>query len=622
MDRARLDAWLARAISGLLIAILVTAPLAMGSLRDQEFFWLQMLGVLAGLLWLWRLWLTPAQKIFLPPIVWPLAAFCIYAIIRCFTADLEYLARKELVRVLFYFLFFFLVLNHFRNARVADLAVGILLVLGMALSVYALRQYLTGTNAIWHYVRPGYGFRGSGTFIYPNHFAGFAEMLLALGLGYVFLGTGSKWRRIFLVYCCVWLVLGIYVSLSRAGWIAMLLSLLVLLPVLLRNRQRQVLAFILFFALLVAGLVWELRTGEITARLTGIGAKISTSPLSARQVLWTGAYKVWQTNPLFGAGPAHFDERFRVHRPLGFQFRPGNAHCDYLNVLADWGLVGAALLAAALVLYLVPAARVWVKTVLDPTALNAATTNFFALTCGGLAATVALLAHSLVDYQWYAPGVMVLFISVIAMVVGQTHANRFEYSLRMPLSGVLIAFALFLTYQGVKSVREHHWLDQARRAALFDDRVKVLERAFAIEPTNFDTAYQLGENYRLLSWEGGENYRELANKAIQWFDRAAALNAFDPFPPLRKAMCLDWLKRPNEAEPFIKRALALDPHHEQVHAIAGWHYFQVENFDKARHHFYEASKANWRGNPIAMHYLPLLDARSAQNTNKPTGHTP
>src|SRR5688572_20496397 len=315
MDRARLDAWLARAISGLLIAIVVTAVLAMGALRDQEFFWVQVLAIVAGLLWLWRLWLVPGDKVFLPPITLPLLAFCAYAIIRYFTADVEYLARKEFVRVILYMLFFLLCLNHFQNAKVRDIAVGIFIVLGMALSVYALRQYLTGTSAVWHYVRPGYAFRGSGTFIYPNNFAGFAEMSLGLGLGYVFLGSMSKWMRLFLAYCSLWLLLGIYLSFSRAGWIATLLGLLFLLPVLLRNRQRQVIAFGLFVTVLISVLAWELKTGEITERLKNLGRPDRISGLNVRPDLWSGAIKIWKTNPLWGAGPAHFEERFRAHRP-------------------------------------------------------------------------------------------------------------------------------------------------------------------------------------------------------------------------------------------------------------------------------------------------------------------
>src|SRR5437867_4090217 len=47
----------------------------------------------------------------------------------------------------------------------------------------------------------------------------------------------------------------------------------------------------------------------------------------------------------FGAGPAHFDYRFLQHRPAQteLQMRPERVHNDYLNTLADWGLIGAVL---------------------------------------------------------------------------------------------------------------------------------------------------------------------------------------------------------------------------------------------------------------------------------------
>jgi O-antigen ligase len=322
VERTSLDTWLARIIGALLIAILGTAPLVFGALRDQDFFWIQALGVCAGTLWLIRLWLNP-RPVFLPPIVWPLALFCIYGIVRWFTSDIEYLARKEVIRVLYYMMFFVIALNHFQNIKLADVTISILIALGMALSVYALRQYLTGTSVVWNQVRPSYAFRGSGTFIYPNHFAGFAEMLLALGFGYVFLGRLSKWLRIFLAYCLLWLVTGIYFSFSRAGWIVTIGGLLILLPVLFRNRRRQIVAFALCFVFLVGGLVWELRTRQITRRFTDIGKIEPHSALNVRVGLWMSAYQIWQEQPLWGGGPGHFDERFRAYRTMWFQARAG-----------------------------------------------------------------------------------------------------------------------------------------------------------------------------------------------------------------------------------------------------------------------------------------------------------
>ncbi|HKQ40099.1 MAG TPA: O-antigen ligase family protein [Verrucomicrobiae bacterium] len=607
VDRARLDAWLGWFIGALLIASLVTGPILFGALRDQDFFWIQALGVVAAVTWVVRLWLVP-RTIFLPALVWPLAAFCVYAIVRYYTSDVEYLARKEVMRVLFYMVFFVLALNHFRDAKAADIAVAVLLVVCMGLSVWALRQYLTDSKHVWHLIRPSYAHRGSGTFIYPNHFAGFAEMLLALAFGYVFLGTWSKWTRMFFGYCMLWIALGIYTSLSRAGWVATIGALVILMPVLLRNRQRQIVAFAVLVVLLIAGLFAELSTHQITNRLHGVLQNDPITGFHSRRALWHGAYQMWRDHPLWGGGPGHFDERFRAYRTRLFQFSAGQAHCDYLNVLADWGAVGALLLIPALVLYLWPLSKHWIKTVLDPTALNTTTTNYFALTCGGFAGTVALLAHAAVDYQWYAPGVMLTFIAIVAMLIAQTQGARWNFHARLPVTIIVVPLVVLQAIEGAKSFREQYWINKAHYAGSMDERIKNLERAFAVDPSDFRTAYWIGESYRTGSFEGGANYKELAEKAMVWLDHSARLNRFDPYPHMRKAMCLDWLKRYDEGEREIQTALALDPEHYLVLSIAGWHYFQVGDDTKSVKYFIASNERN-QSNPMPGAYFRLLDER-------------
>ena len=287
----------------------------------------------------------------------------------------------------------------------------------------------------------------------------------------------------------------------------------------------------------------------------------------------------------------------------------GHAHCDYLQVLADWGIAGAALLLAALLMFLWPMSKHWIKTVFDPTALNATTTNYFALTCGGFAAVLALLAHSFVDYQWYAPGVMLTFIGLIAMLIAQTQSGRWNFGVRIPFTLVLVLFIALQAFQGAKSCREQYWIYKAYRARSMQQRITNLERAFAIDPANFRTAYLIGETYRTWSFEGEANYKELAERAIPWLDRAATLNRFDPYPHMRKAMCLDWLKRHGEAESEIQKALALDPKHYLVLAIAGWHYYQTEENLKALHYFIESHNHNSQNNPIVGPYFGLIDER-------------
>ena len=292
-----------------------------------------------------------------------------------------------------------------------------------------------------------------------------------------------------------------------------------------------------------------------------------------------------------------------MYRSKHFQLRPGYAHSDYLNVLADWGAIGAGLLFCAILLYLLPAGRNWLKAVLDPASLQATISNNLAITPGSFAGIVGVLAHALLDYQWYMPGVMLTFIAVVAIGLCSLQASRFQFAAPRLVSLVILLLIIVQTVQAGKSFRESRWLNNANTAKTMSDRIASLNHAIQVEPTNFQTAYMIGECYRSASWEGAENYRELAEKAIPWFDRSARLNPFDPYPHLRKAMCLDWLKRHTEAETEIQTALVLDPEYYFVLAIAGWHYFQAGNDTAALKYLTASLERNWHNNPVAEQYL-------------------
>ena len=112
MNRETLDRWCERGILGLVLAILVLGPLATGAVRPLEFLIIQ--GLTLGVLVLWgaRLWLSPRPQLLWPPICWAVAAFTILAIGRYLTADIEYVARQELIHILVYAFLFFAVLNN------------------------------------------------------------------------------------------------------------------------------------------------------------------------------------------------------------------------------------------------------------------------------------------------------------------------------------------------------------------------------------------------------------------------------------------------------------------------------------------------------------------------------
>src|SRR5512137_1882340 len=111
MNREAWDRWCERGILALVLAILVFGPLAIGATRTLPFLIIQGLTLGVMLLCGARFWLNPRPQLLWPPICWAVVGFTVYALVRYFTADIEYVARQELIRILVYVFLFLAILN-------------------------------------------------------------------------------------------------------------------------------------------------------------------------------------------------------------------------------------------------------------------------------------------------------------------------------------------------------------------------------------------------------------------------------------------------------------------------------------------------------------------------------
>src|SRR5262245_46882717 len=138
MNREVLDRWCQQGMLGLVLAILVFGPLALGAVTPTTFLVIQALTMGVILLWIARLWLNPRPQWLWPPICWVVLAFTTYVVIRYFTADLEYIARMEMVRVLVYAILFLAILNNLHRQGHTQLILLTLIFLAMTISFYAI----------------------------------------------------------------------------------------------------------------------------------------------------------------------------------------------------------------------------------------------------------------------------------------------------------------------------------------------------------------------------------------------------------------------------------------------------------------------------------------------------
>jgi O-antigen ligase len=624
IDRKQLDGWCERTILGLVLVILVFAPLAMGAVDAWAFLVVQGLTIAVMLVWALRLWLSPKPQLLWPPIGWVVLAFAVYAVARYLTADVEYVARLEMIQVVVYaFLFFGIVNNLYRQESVQTVSYTMIF-LAVGISSYAVAQLVTHSNHVWNFISP-YPGRASGTYISPNNLAGFLEMLLPLAVAYLLAGRMNAVLRILLGYAALIMAAGLAVTLSRGGWVAAAAGLLALLLALAGHRNHRWRALLLLLVLLGGGAIFVTKYLSKTAgymRHVEESESGSKFILATRFDIWTVAERMWLDHFWWGVGPAHFDCRFREYRPENVQMRPDRAHNDYLNLLADWGAAGGIIVLAGATFFVAGLARTWRHVRRSESDFGSAQSNRFAFFLGAATGLLALAVHSAADFNLHIPANALVGVTLLALLSSNLRfaTERYWLNARLPLK-ILLTVTLtggvvYLTGQEWRRGHEALWLARAERFPDYfsPQHTAALTGAFAAEPMNFETAYDIGEAYRAESFNGGDNYAALAETAMQWYVRARNLNRYDAYSYLRHGMCLDWLDRHDQAGQYFSQAEALDPNGYYTIAIVGWHYVQIGDYAAARPWF-ERSLRLGGENDIARSYLDLVGQKLVEKAS-------
>ena len=613
----------------LVLAILVFGPLAFGAVGGLAFGLIEGLTVGVLLLWGVRLWLNRRPQLLWPPICWAVLAFALYAIGRYATADVEYIARQELLRVLVYAFLFFAILNNLHRQESMQVISLTLIFLGMAIACYAVFQFLTDSKYVWN-MPTLYPHRGAGTYICPNHTAGLFEMLLPLGLAYALTGRLKPVTRIVVGYAALVILAGLVATVSRGGWVSGAVALLILSGVLAFHRTYRLPVLVLVVLVVGAGIYFVPRSMFLRVRFKQLAQAQEQGRLKEdmRVQVWQPAWRMWRDHPWWGVGPGHYDVRFRQYRPEVVQLSPYKAHNDYLNTLADWGLTGAGLLAAVIGLLAWGVAKTWRAVRLGNGTLGGKSfSNKFALVLGVSAALAAILVHSVTDFNLQIPANAILAVTLAALLSShlrfatERYWTRAGVWARLAASAVLVTGAVYLGQQEWRRTQECLYLRQAAASPNFSPaRVAWLKKAYAVEPMNSETTYAIGEAFRIQSAEGADNYRDLATQAMDWFGRTMKLNRWSGYGCLGYGWCLDWLDRSAEAERYFNRADELDPNGYFTMDSIGLHYVQLGDYAAARQMFERSLRLEWVDNPIARNYLQIVNARMMEAaTNDPTG---
>jgi tetratricopeptide (TPR) repeat protein len=103
---------------------------------------------------------------------------------------------------------------------------------------------------------------------------------------------------------------------------------------------------------------------------------------------------------------------------------------------------------------------------------------------------------------------------------------------------------------------------------------------------------------------------------MAWFTRGTNLNRFDGYNYMGYGMCLDFMERFDEAEPYFNKADELDPNGYFTMAHVGKHYVDIGNYAAARPWFERSLRLQWKSNDIAVNYLEIVKNRLLEAASK------
>lgn len=355
----------------------------------------------------------------------PVLAFSVYALIQVIpfgnlaeiagvsgisrTITLDIFWTKVFALHFFALLIFFAALLTFiDSAKRLKTVVWLITIFGFVYAFYAILQAVLSPDKIYglYDVTSKQSF---GSFVNRHNFAAYIEMAIAVPLGMMFVGAVQKDRRLLFVTAIGLMGVALILSGSRGGLAALLAEVvfLIILTTKTKNYNQFVLKIGLSVALVAIIIVGSILVGGESS-LTRISETVgSDNVTSGRTEIWNVSLQIIKNNLPFGAGIGSYSVAYTPYDTFNGLMRVEQAHNDYLQVLADAGLVGLIIGAAFLFLLF--------KTGLK----NVNTKNTFrqGVAVGALAGCFAVLVHSFFDFVLHTTAISVLFLTLMALVV-------------------------------------------------------------------------------------------------------------------------------------------------------------------------------------------------------------
>jgi O-antigen ligase len=378
-------------------ALLLFSPLAFGAVEPWAIFALEFVSVALACIWALGQLKTGQAAVRWNPIFGPALVFMGFGGLQMLTGTTayRYATFSELLLYVAYGLICFLIVQCFTRTNQLKTVATVLVFYGAAVAILAILQSLSSPNKLYWLRTPRSGGWIYGPYVNHNHYAGLMELLFPIPLVFAFTRFAHRRERWAAASVAVLIAASIFLSNSRGGMAAFAVQIAIFFWFLFKERSRGRAGFIMAGLLLLSLLlVMGIGGTQVSERVATLVNHRSEITADIRLKINRDTVHMFLARPIAGWGLGTFGEVYPRFRSFYTNLLVDEAHNDYLQLLAETGLIGFGIMIWFLIATIRPALR---KTPKWPSDLNGAV---------ALAATLGvsgILVHSLVDFNLHIP---------------------------------------------------------------------------------------------------------------------------------------------------------------------------------------------------------------------------
>jgi O-antigen ligase len=406
--------------------VIAGSVLAFGSADTWSVSLVEIAAALLLILWAFLLSRNGNAAIRWIPLFWPLLgliAIGLFQLLFRLTAY-PFLTRTDLLKLASYFLIVFLATQAFQTRDSLSKLSWFLILFCFGIALFGIAQYFTSNHEIYWMSKFQVNADAFGPYVNRNHFAGFLELTLPVSLAMMAFGGVRRDLLALTGLLAVVPIGALVLSGSRGGIIGFCFEIGILL-LLMRTRHRKSGNV---FRLMAAGVVVLVALAFVA--WIGIGRAVEKfsalnsheASVSRRLSMARGGLHMFATHPIWGSGLGTLVSVYPLYETVYDGRLVDHVHDDYVEGLAETGLLGG----------ICGVAFLWLL-------FRDAKKNFLAeqghfsraVHAGAIVAVSGMLLHSFVDFNLHIPANALLFLLQVQLATSPPLASSAPPRIRM-----------------------------------------------------------------------------------------------------------------------------------------------------------------------------------------------